>query len=433
MHHLIALLPLAALAAMIQDPTPPTLAAEDVLQLARTRTVGSENHCANSGVLHIKGTMQVQAMPMKGTMDELHHPAGPSRMTWTFAGFGDTIEGSDGRVHYEVSPMGVDVRKGWRAAAAYRILALRRYVPWTVMYSDAALDGFETVRDERCWRVKLTPKSPEALGFAADAPEPDAEGAPVEPPAPDVWIIGTTSYLLQRVDMQVSVPGRGAGTLALGFADWRAVNGVLVPFRTSRSMHGYTMESIAETVEFGYDVADDAFALPEAVQKQLGAQPAEGALPDAGWAISEVPSLHTATVRVKCKPEEISRTLASVLPEVMRYLGEVGADMTGPPFTRYHAMGADEVDLEAGIPVLAAIAPSGRIKASTLPSGRVVGGFHIGEYHRLGETHASLAAWLAAHGERAAGGPWEVYWTDPGMEPDPRKWRTQVVQPLAAK
>ena len=31
----------------------------------------------------------------------------------------------------------------------------------------------------------------------------------------------------------------------------------------------------------------------------------------------------------------------------------------------------------------------------------------------------------------AAGGPWEVYWTNPGMVPDPAKWRTQIFAPLA--
>ena len=27
-------------------------------------------------------------------------------------------------------------------------------------------------------------------------------------------------------------------------------------------------------------------------------------------------------------------------------------------------------------------------------------------------------------------GQWEIYWTDPGLEPDPAKWRTQIFFPV---
>lgn len=401
--------------------------AEAVLARARVRIVGSDDELANASTLRITGTMQVQAMPLKGTFSELHHPAGQSRMAWTFPGFGDTIEGTDMGVFYEASPMGVDIRRGWRAAAAYRILALRRHVSWKVMYEQAALDGFEEVGGERCHRVTLTPKSPVALGFAKEDEEIG------ERPAPDVWFVGATSGLLHRVDMQVSVPNRGSGRLSLGYADWRDVEGMLFPYRTSRAMHGYVMEAIAEKIEVGVEFAPGATGMPESVQKSVGAKPAPTGLPDPGWKLIELTEQHTATVRVTCKTDEISRTLAGILPEVMRYLGESGATAAGPPFSRYHSIEGGQIDLEAGIPVTKPIRDSGRIKSSTLPGGRAATGDHIGEYHRLSETHGLLTQWLATRGEAAQGGVWEVYWTDPGVEPDPRKWRTQLVQPLRTK
>jgi effector-binding domain-containing protein len=429
---LTTFLSLTPFAPLTQEPAPAPAAAtaseaEAVLARARTRLVGSDDELANAGTLRITGTMQVQAMPLKATFVELHHPAGQSRMTWTFPGFGDTVEGCDTTVFYEAGPMGVDIRRGWRAAAAYRMLALRRHVSWKQMYAGAALDGFEEIAGERCHKVVLTPKSPVALGFAKEDEELG------ERPKPDVWFIGATSGLLHRVDMQVSVPNRGSGTLSLGFADWRQVEDMQFPFKTTRSMHGYVMESIAEKIEVGVELAPGDLAMPESVQKEIGAKPAPSALPDPGWKLIEVAEQHTATVRVTCKPDEISRTLAGILPEVMRYLGEAGATAAGPPFSRYHSLEGGQIDLEAGLPVTQPIKGSGRIKASTLPGGRAATGDHIGEYHRLGETHGLLAPWLASKAEAAQGGPWEVYWTDPGVEPDPRKWRTQIVQPLRAK
>ena len=31
---------------------------------------------------------------------------------------------------------------------------------------------------------------------------------------------------------------------------------------------------------------------------------------------------------------------------------------------------------------------------------------------------------------KARGGVFEVFWTDPGMVPDPAKWRTQIFAPI---
>lgn len=425
---LVSLLALTGLLAAAQDP--PAAAdsgAAAVLARARAFAVGKDDDRLNAETLRLTGVVQVQQMPLKGTFVELHHPAGRARMAWSFPGFGETVEGSDAGVYFEASPMGVDVRRGWRAAAAYRILALRRHVPWRVMYESATLDGLEEVAGERCHRVVLVPKAPAALGLAAA----DEDVGPR--PKADVWYVGEATATLHRVDMEVSVPNRGGGTLSLGFADWREVKGMRFPHKLSRAMHGYVMESTVETFEVGVELPDEALNLPESVQKAVGAKPAADALPDPGWKVTALEAQHVASVRTTCKPAEVSRTLASILPEVMRYIGEAGATVAGPPFTRYHAVGADTLELEVGIPVTAPIVARGRILASALPAGRAVTGSHIGEYHRLGETHAALAKWLSGAGEAADGGPWEVYWTDPGVEPDPRKWRTEVVQPLKAK
>ncbi len=49
----------------------------------------------------------------------------------------------------------------------------------------------------------------------------------------------------------------------------------------------------------------------------------------------------------------------------------------------------------------------------------------------LADERARIARGVAVEGGTL--GLWEVYWTDPGIESDPRKWRTQLVRPLRAK
>lgn len=56
--------------------------------------------------------------------------------------------------------------------------------------------------------------------------------------------------------------------------------------------------------------------------------------------------------------------------------------------------------------------------------------WHFGPYDKLSETHQRMMAYLEANGLERRGAPWDEYWTDPGMEPDPSKWRTKVVWPV---
>jgi AraC family transcriptional regulator len=37
---------------------------------------------------------------------------------------------------------------------------------------------------------------------------------------------------------------------------------------------------------------------------------------------------------------------------------------------------------------------------------------------------------MKSQGLEPAGAPWEVYVTDPGAEPDPSKWRTDIFFPV---
>jgi hypothetical protein len=79
-------------------------------------------------------------------------------------------------------------------------------------------------------------------------------------------------------------------------------------------------------------------------------------------------------------------------------------------------------------------APWRSMFASARKVGRVpldgVDHWHVGPYERLGETHTRIQEYLDEHGLTQRAAAWEEYWTDPGMEPDPAKWRTKVVWPV---
>ena len=54
---------------------------------------------------------------------------------------------------------------------------------------------------------------------------------------------------------------------------------------------------------------------------------------------------------------------------------------------------------------------------------------HHGRYEDLEDAYAAARRWLTVHGRAPIGAHWEVYYTDPSVEPDPTRWRTEVVMP----
>ena len=136
-------------------------------------------------------------------------------------------------------------------------------------------------------------------------------------------------------------------------------------------------------------------------------------------------------VRALTTLAELGTAIADQLNEVAECLEAAGVTAIGKPFTRYHRVTDEAVDLEAGLPVAAAFRGSGRVTGGLLPGGEMAVATHEGSYEGLVAASRSLAEWIAAQGRRPAGPQWEVYVIDASDEPDPCRWRTDIVRPLA--
>lgn len=144
--------------------------------------------------------------------------------------------------------------------------------------------------------------------------------------------------------------------------------------------------------------------------------------------IDRVPFLF---VRRKIKGEEIAAGLGSMFGAVFEYATRKGIPFAGRPTARYGEMILGSVTIEGGMPVAAPADGEGEIQSGWLVGGPVATAIHEGPYDQLGNAHRAIEAWIAEKGEQAGGPPWEVYVTDPGEEPDPSKWQTEVNWPLA--
>src|SRR5690606_18271880 len=139
----------------------------------------------------------------------------------------------------------------------------------------------------------------------------------------------------------------------------------------------------------------------------------------------------TAVMRGEMPASEAPRWLANCYRRVLEYLRSVGVDPAGPPFARFTFLGEDMV-VEAGFPCRREIDGDGRVLPSELPAGRAAITSHFGRYEDLENAYRAMRSWLRARGYSEKGPHWEVYFSDPQADPDPRHWRTDVVMPYRA-
>ena len=135
-------------------------------------------------------------------------------------------------------------------------------------------------------------------------------------------------------------------------------------------------------------------------------------------------------IRTTTTMEKITEVMGPLFGEVHGHMQQSGREPAGMPFTIYHAMDGNTLDLECGMPVASPMDGAGRVKAGELPAGKVATVTHMGPYDELPQAWAALMEWMGAQGLQPAGAPWEVYVTDPGAEPDQSKWRTDIFFPV---
>lgn len=139
----------------------------------------------------------------------------------------------------------------------------------------------------------------------------------------------------------------------------------------------------------------------------------------------------TAVVRERVPVRDLPQFFGRALSKAMSAVQAQGRHPVGPPFSLYHGMPTDSVDVEAGFPVDGPITAVDGVTPSSLPAGRVVEATHVGPYDTLPQTYEEIVGHLKEQGLTPSSDMWEVYLSDPEQEPDPATWRTQIFWPVA--
>lgn len=260
---LAMILPMAAFAPAVlaQDhAAPPADAtamptAEAILEKFIEKTGGRATYEKMQNRL-TKGAVDFAAQGIKGTSTT--YQARPNKLATIidFPQFGKQQQGTDGTDAWEMSMMGPRLLEGEELATALRQAAFNSELRWKELYKEAKVVGVEDVNGKGAYKLELVPQG---------------EG------------LKTTQFFDKESGMlvkSVTIAKGPAGELPLESIpdDWRDIDGIKIPFKTTVSAGVTNFTVILEEVKHNIEIPADTFAMPEEVKKlkeSKAAAPAE--------------------------------------------------------------------------------------------------------------------------------------------------------------
>lgn len=130
------------------------------------------------------------------------------------------------------------------------------------------------------------------------------------------------------------------------------------------------------------------------------------------------------------KPESVGPMMGMAYGKIGAFMGQNSIEMAGMPMSVN--ISQDEASWTAitAMPIAAETAGNDEIQAGATTGGMVVKAVHMGDYHKMGETHDQVAKYLEHYGLEVAGNNYEIYVTDPGVVTDTAQWQTDIYYPV---
>jgi len=126
----------------------------------------------------------------------------------------------------------------------------------------------------------------------------------------------------------------------------------------------------------------------------------------------------------------VSAQMGKMYNELSGVLKKSRIELKGHPFCLYPSYSAESMDMICALPVAANVKLPAKYKIARTQQGKAVKGIHRGPYDKLEASHNQVIQFLEFKNHEINGAPWEVYITDPGTEPDPSKWVTEIYYPV---
>lgn len=146
--------------------------------------------------------------------------------------------------------------------------------------------------------------------------------------------------------------------------------------------------------------------------------------------ISRLSEFYYVSLKEKVAPAIISEKMGEMYARITNFIQTRGLETTGMPYSVYDEMGENGIDLECGIPVNKAIESELNFNTGKMESKKCAVLYYFGDYSQLEKGHTEIQQWINRHKYKLAGSPMEIYVTDPGTEPNPDNWQTNIYYPI---
>lgn len=152
--------------------------------------------------------------------------------------------------------------------------------------------------------------------------------------------------------------------------------------------------------------------------------------------IEETPGFFYVGIQHTMSPQDADAVSAQTSKMFTQLLGDLQrgrVEFVGAPLCLYPRYTLESMDFVCAVPVRQDAKVPAKYKVEQQPAGWAAKAVHYGSYRTLQVAHDQLVKYIPFKGYEEAGGPWEVYLTDPEVEKDTAKWVTEVYYPVRKK
>jgi effector-binding domain-containing protein len=154
-----------------------------------------------------------------------------------------------------------------------------------------------------------------------------------------------------------------------------------------------------------------------------------------GWPKIEETTFAAQTViliRDSAGPADYERIMGTGFTELAGFVKANKLSCSGYPFAIY--LKWDSVTqfsvFDMGMTIEGPATGKGRVRVESIPEQKVVQAYYFGPYDKTYGAYMALDKYVKQNGLEEAGGPWEIFVTDPMTEKDTAKWETRIAFPV---
>ena len=233
----LALLPALAFCTASKAPTPAS-----VLEAFIAAGGGREAYEAvHSRISH--GTCSLRGKEIEGTVTITEAEPGKNHVVMSMGDLGTLTQATDGESAWVIEPLRPPrLRAGEERERALRSATFHWFLKFDDLYESGTCT-IDTLDGVRHHRLTMRPVSGD----------------------PDVLYFDAETNLLVRLDTTMAARG-GSLPVETRYADYREVDGILVPHRMVQTMGDTVIEIVLDRVEHNRPIPDDLFALPKVLE-----------------------------------------------------------------------------------------------------------------------------------------------------------------------